>query len=428
SVNCASPFLHFEFDEDADSIEVSVTRLPYTMAGTSRNSMGAAIGLTGATSLATPSMQAVLGTIDFMSVSEVARGLRQMSPEPYSALTETAFSSMGLFSDTIRDRAYARRSGGETLLTAVSAGNIGRLTQLASAAGVSDAGSGLSIKGTGTGMALFVKPVGQYQSVDNGHNRTGYQSWQYGVMAGGDAQVTDNFLAGFQVGFVHSNLRFKDDATSTGFSDAFLGGVYASATSGGFYADGLVQAGAAVNHLDRKIEFGSIAREPTGKYTSFLFGASLSTGYDWTFGDWKAGPVATLDYGYVSNPGFAESDPDLGLTVQGFTGNSLKTGLGAKVSGTFAVGEKTTVSPDLSLRWGHEFLDDSTTISARYNGSPTSGFTSRTGEPARDSLLVDAGVSFGVSESTKLYVRYSGQFLARGTQTQAGAVGVRYEF
>ncbi|NMC48620.1 MAG: autotransporter outer membrane beta-barrel domain-containing protein, partial [Desulfovibrio sp.] len=46
----------------------------------------------------------------------------------------------------------------------------------------------------------------------------------------------------------------------------------------------------------------------------------------------------------------------------------------------------------------------------------------------RDSLLVDAGVSFGVSESTKLYVRYSGQFLAQGVQTQAGAVGVRYEF
>ncbi|QLA19168.1 autotransporter domain-containing protein [Desulfolutivibrio sulfoxidireducens] len=101
---------------------------------------------------------------------------------------------------------------------------------------------------------------------------------------------------------------------------------------------------------------------------------------------------------------------------------------GAKVSGTFAVGEKTTVSPDLALRWGHEFLNDSTTISARYNGSPTSGFTSRTGEPARDSLLVDAGVSFGVSEATKFYVRYSGQFLAQGTQTQAGAVGVRYEF
>ncbi len=429
-----SQFLVFTVDVGDTAItagiggSVSVTRLPYTMAGTSRNSMGAAAGLTGATSLATPSMQALLGTIDFTSASEVARGLRQMSPEPYSALTETAFSSMGLFSDTIRDRAYARRSGGETLLTAVSAGNIGRLTQLASAAGASDAGSGLSIKGTGTGMALFVKPVGQYQSVDNGHNRTGYQSWQYGVMAGGDAQVTDNFLAGFQVGWVHSDLRFKDDATSTGFSDAFLGGVYASATAGGFYADALAQAGAAVNHLDRRIEFGSISRRPTGAYTSFLFGASLSTGYEWTFGDFKAGPVGTLDYGSVSNPGFAESDPDLGLTVRGFTGNSLKTGLGAKVSGTFMAGETTTISPDLALRWGHEFLNDSRTISARYNGSPTSGFTSRTGDPARDSLLVDAGVSFGVSDSTKLYVRYSGQFLAWGVRTQAGAVGVRYEF
>ncbi|MFZ5812218.1 MAG: beta strand repeat-containing protein, partial [Thermodesulfobacteriota bacterium] len=148
-----SQFLVFTVDVGDTAItagiggSVSVTRLPYTIAGTSRNAMGAAAGLTGATSLATPSMQVLLGTIDFMDASQVARGLRQMSPEPYSALTETAFSSMGLFSDTIRDRAYARRSGGETLLTAVSAGNIDRLTQLASAAGASDAGSGLSIKG-----------------------------------------------------------------------------------------------------------------------------------------------------------------------------------------------------------------------------------------------------------------------------------------
>ncbi|WP_176630427.1 autotransporter outer membrane beta-barrel domain-containing protein [Desulfolutivibrio sulfoxidireducens] len=428
SVGSASPFLLFDVETGDDAVEATVLRLPYTVAATTRNAQGAAAGLFGATYAATTSMQILLGTIDFTSASEVSRGLRQMSPEPYSALNETAFSSMRLFSDTIRDRAYARRSGGETLLTAVSAGNIGRLTQLASAAGVSDAGGGLDIKGTGTGMALFVKPVGQYQSFDNGHNRTGFQSWQYGVMAGGDAQVTDNFLAGFQVGYVHSDLRFKDDATSTGYADAFLGGVYASATAGGFYADGLVQAGAAVNHLDRRIEFGSISRQPTGKYTSFLFGASLSTGYEWTFGNFQAGPVGTLDYGYVSNPGFAESDPDLGLTVQGFTGNSLKTGLGAKISGTFTAGETTTISPDVALRWGHEFLNASRSIEARYNGSPTSGFLSRTGDPARDTLLVDAGVSFGMSESTKLYVRYSGEFLAQGSRTQAGAVGVRYEF
>ncbi|QLA19170.1 autotransporter outer membrane beta-barrel domain-containing protein [Desulfolutivibrio sulfoxidireducens] len=428
TVGSASPFLLFDVETGDDAVEATVLRLPYTIAATTRNAQGAAAGLFGATYAATTSMQILLGTIDFTSASEVARGLRQMSPEPYSALNETAFSSMRLFSDTIRDRAYARRSGGETLLTAVSAGNIGRLTQLASAAGVSDAGGGLDIKGTGTGMALFVKPVGQYQSFDNGHNRTGFQSWQYGVMAGGDAQVTDNFLAGFQVGYVHSDLRFKDDATSTGYADAFLGGVYASATAGGFYADGLVQAGAAVNHLDRRIEFGSISRQPTGKYTSFLFGASLSTGYEWTFGNFQAGPVGTLDYGYVSNPGFAESDPDLGLTVQGFTGNSLKTGLGAKISGTFTAGETTTISPDVALRWGHEFLNSSRSIEARYNGSPTSGFLSRTGDAARDTLLVDAGVSFGVSESTKLYVRYSGEFLAQGSRTQAGAVGVRYEF
>lgn len=134
-------------------------------------------------------------------------------------------------------------------------------------------------------------------------------------------------------------------------------------------------------------------------------------------------------YGSMSVPGFAETgDAELGLTVQGFSGNSLKTGLGAKVSGTFAVGEKTTVSPDVSLRWGHEFFNDSQNVKARFNGSPASSFSAKTGDPARDSLLVDAGVSVGVSDSTKLYLRYSGQLFGQGSRSQAGAVGVRYEF
>jgi outer membrane autotransporter protein len=271
--------------------------------------------------------------------------------------------------------------------------------------------------------------VGQHQSFEGAKNRTGFASWQYGVVAGGDMAVNDNLLTGFQVGYVHSDLGFTDAGKSQGRSDTFLGGLYASYAAGGFYADGLVQAGAAWNRLTRKIAFGSIATQPQGTYTALLFGASLSTGYDWSVGKFKVGPVATLDYGYVDAPGFAETgDAELGLTVRGFSGNSLQSGLGAKVSGTFAAGEKTTITPELSVRWGHEFLDDSQNVKARFNGSPTSSFTAKTGEPVRDSMLVDAGVSVGVSDATKLYLRYSGQLFGQGTQSQAGAVGVRYEF
>ncbi|NDY58431.1 autotransporter domain-containing protein [Desulfovibrio sulfodismutans] len=424
-----SPFLVFSLSTTATDVTATVNRLPYTIAAASGNAAAAGLGLTGATLAATPALQQILGSVDFMSTAQVSEGLAQLSPEPYSALVETSFSAMRLFSDTIRDRAYAKRRGGETLLAAFPGGDISRLPQLASSGGLRDiGGTGAGQAGAGDGFGLFVKPVGQYQTFDNGHNRTGFQSWQYGVMAGGDAQLTDAFLAGFQVGYVHSDLRFKDAADSSGFSDAFLGGLYASVASGGFYFDGLVQAGAAVNHLDRRIAFGGVSREPSGAYTSFLFGGSLATGYEWTFGAWKAGPVGTLDYGYVNTPGFAESDPDLGLTVSGFSGNSLKSGLGAKVTGTFALGETTTITPDVSLRWGHEFLNDSQTISARFNGSPTSGFSSKTGDPARDVMLLDAGVSVGVTAATSLYARYSGQFLGQGAQTQAGAVGIRYEF
>jgi len=410
--------------------DVTVTRLPYAIAATTRNAYGASLGLTGATSLATPAMQSILAEIDFMSLGEVAQGLKQMSPEPYSALVETSFSAMRLFSDTIRERTYAARGGGESVLAMVPGGEMSRMTELASRTIASDAPSGITAtSGQAGARGLFVKPVGQYLGFDTGHNRTGFDAWQYGVVAGGDMAVSDTLLAGFQVGYVHSDLSFSDTAKSNGRSDTFLGGLYASYASGGFYADGLVQAGAAWNRLVRKIEFGSIATRPQGTYVSFLFGGSLTTGYDWSFGKLKAGPVATLDYGYVSVPGFAETgDAELGLTVRGFSGNSLKTGLGAKVSGTFTVGEKTAVSPDVSLRWGHEFLNDSQNIKARFNGSPTSSFSAKTGDPGRDSLLVDAGVSVGVSDSTKLYLRYSGQLFGQGSRSQAGAVGVRYEF
>jgi outer membrane autotransporter protein len=432
TINNQSPFLRFSIVDagiGGTSVVVGVDRQSYAIAATSRNSYGAGLGLTGATLVATPAMQTVLGQIDFMSQAEVAQGLKQMSPEPYSALMETSFSAMRLFSDTIRERAYATRGGGESVLAMVPGGEMSRMTELASRQIASDAPSGITAaSGKAGGLGLFVKPVGQYVGFDKGHNRTGFQSWQYGLVAGGDMAVSDNLLAGFQVGYVHSELSFSDTAKSSGRSDTFLGGLYAAYATGGFYADGLVQAGAAWNRLSRKMEFGSISRNPQGTYTSFLFGGSLTTGYDWTFGKFKAGPVATLDYGYVDTPGFTESDSELGLTVRGFLGNSLKSGLGAKVSGTFTVGEKTTVSPDVSLRWGHEFLDNSQNIKARYNGSPTSSFSAKTGEPTRDNLLVDAGVSVGVSDATKLYLRYSGQILGQGSQTQAGAVGVRYEF
>jgi outer membrane autotransporter protein len=433
SLNNQSPFVRFSIVDSGiggTNVVVGVDRRSYSIAATTRNSFGASLGLTGATLAATPAMQTILGQIDFMTLAEVEQGMRQMSPEPYSALVETSFAAMRLFSDTIRERAYAARGGGESVLAMVPGGEMSRMTELASREIGSDAPSGITAtSGKAGALGLFVKPVGQYVNFDSAKNRTGFQSWQYGMVAGGDLAVNDNLLAGFQIGYVHSDLSFSDTAKSSGRSDTFLGGLYGAYSSGGFYADGLVQAGAAWNRLVRKIEFGSISTQPEGTYVSFLFGGSLTTGYDWTFGKFKAGPVATLDYGYVSVPGFSETgDAELGLTVRAFSGNSLKSGLGAKVSGTFTVGEKTAISPDVSLRWGHEFLDDSQNVKARFNGSPTSSFSAKTGEPARDSLLVDAGVSLGVSDATKLYLRYSGQLLGQGVESQAGAVGVRYEF
>jgi outer membrane autotransporter protein len=422
TINNMSPFLVFTASQDSiATYSATFIRIPYTIAATNRNSYGAALGLTAAALGNSPAMSQVITALDFSPAGTASPALTQLSAEPYSALGETAFATLRLFSGTIRDRLYALRTDGDTPLAETASINGGMLDM---ATGMN--GNAPSAERT---SGLFLKPVGQVQTYKRNTNRTGFDASTVGFVAGGDAKLNDNVVLGAQVGYAHTDLSFFDAVGIRGDADTLTGGIYGSFFKGGFHADALVQAGFAANRLHRKIAFSNITRNPSGKYTSFAFGSSLATGYDFSFGNFKIGPVATLDYGVVSNPAFTESGAyDLGLKVRSGSADSLKSGLGFKVSAKFALSDTLGFSPDVSVRWGHEFLDNSQNLTATFNGAPISRFTSKTGKPSRNDLLLDVGVTLSIKRRAKLFVRYSGEFFGEKTRTQAGAVGFRYEF
>ena len=432
NTNIQSQFLSFSVTQDSPtSHSITVTRSHYGSAATDRNSLGAALGLDAAALANSPAMAQVITTLDFSPGATAALALRQMSPEPYSALSETGLANLRLFSGTIRDRLYALRDGGNTPLAETSGMAPGSLPQLALNGGMTDAAPNRNIHAPAPthDFGLFLKPVGQVQTYDTSTNRTGFQASTFGLVGGGDAKVNDNVILGAQIGYVHSTLNFSDVASSRANADSVSGGLYGSFFTGGFHADALVQAGWAANQMNRRIAFASIARNPTANYTSFDWGGSLATGYDSTFGNFKIGPVATLDYGYISNPAFTESGaPDLGLKVKANTADSLKSSVGLKASAKYVINDKLVLTPDVSVRWGHEFLDNSRNLTSSFVGSPGSRFSAKTGNPARNDMLVDCGLTMNIKGPAKLFVRYSGEFFGEKTQTQAGAAGLRFEF
>jgi len=263
---------------------------------------------------------------------------------------------------------------------------------------------------------VFVTGTGEFVNVgDNDENGRGYDITTGGFTLGVDCRVSPNFAIGLDAGYARSNADLVNRGQVT--VDGGKLGLYATWFSGGFYLDSAV--GGGYNSYDTRRS--ALLANARGSTNGAEFNGLIGGGYDWKFGGWSFGPVATFQYSYVSFDGFAEDGSLAPLQFPDQSQDSKRSTLGLRARYDWKVGGG-IVRQEVRAAWQHEFGDTAYPIDSRFVSGADEIFTVHGPEIGRDSALIDAGLAVLWNERVSTYVYYDGQ-VGRDNYTSHGVSG-----
>jgi outer membrane autotransporter protein len=126
--------------------------------------------------------------------------------------------------------------------------------------------------------------------------------------------------------------------------------------------------------------------------------------------------------------GFTEDDPDgtgVALTIEDSDADSVASMLGLSLTDETMLSDGLLVL-ELSVAWQHESSDEVQQVGMTFvGGPPGTGFNVISAEVPGDSFLVQAGVSYALSEALDMGFSYTGRF---NEEYSAQAVTARFSY
>jgi outer membrane autotransporter protein len=171
----------------------------------------------------------------------------------------------------------------------------------------------------------------------------------------------------------------------------------------------------------------ALGGDATGNTNGGEFDTYAGGGYDFHYGGFTFGPIASLQYTYVDISGYSESGSLAPLRIVSKSQDSLRTNLGMSASYTWNVG-KVQLTPSLRASWQHEFLYSALQVDAQFGSEAGSVFT--VGGPAEghDSAIVNAGLNLQWTPTIGVYLGYNGQVGRSNYDSHAGIFSVHMAF
>ncbi len=269
---------------------------------------------------------------------------------------------------------------------------------------------------------VFLSGVGEWVDVDGDGNARGYEISTGGFTVGIDYKVNPNFAVGLSAGYAGTGADLSDDGRV--FVNGGKLGLYATYFTGGFYLDAGLNGG--YNSYDTKRT--ALAGTARGDTEGLEFNALLGTGYDFTIGNLRVGPTATVQYTNVQIDEFKESGSLAPLQIEDQNAESLRTAIGFRASYDIQLRNGMIIRPELRAAWQHEFADRRFALDSRFASGAGSVFTVYGPEYGRDSLLLSAGLTLLLNERTALFLSYDGQLARTDYDSHAVSGGVRVAF
>ncbi|TXH37669.1 MAG: autotransporter outer membrane beta-barrel domain-containing protein [Rhodospirillaceae bacterium] len=356
----------------------------------------------------------LLDTLNGRGAPALSKAMDSLTGEAHSSLTNVSMETAGQFGQAISGRIGTVRAGNPQTASLsnsftglqLAARNLGSDLDSELAAlpvAVADASGN---RQPAVGNDFWLRGYGTFGSQDGDSNATGYSYSTGGIAAGYDHHLTENLLGGVSIGYSRTTANF-DGSSDEAKIDSYDIGLYSSYDTGSFYVDGIVNYSYLRNKAERDIVLGGTTDHAKSDYSGNRIFAYGEAGYVLKLGETSLQPLASLQYTWLRQDNFKEHGAGgADLTADASTMNSLKSGLGLRISYQFQTGDETFFVPELRARWMHEFLDTQSSTSTELAGLPGSAFTVKGIDTTRNGALVGAGFTSDISSAVAMMVDY----------------------
>lgn len=407
-------FLTPSLGYSANAVSLTLTRndvaFPATGATANQRAVGAAISAGGGSST-------LYNAIVTQSADGARRSFERLSGEAHAGLGGALLQQQMLSSRIVTDR--LRQAGG----AAVNLLAFGRGVQFASTGPASDAGPGLPI--SPYGLEVWGTFIGGGGRIDGDGNASRLTQNHMTFMAGIDGVLGAGWRLGLAIG--HTEGTVKSDATgSRSTTRSLLADLYAGGPIGPLQLRGAL--GVSFHDIEsrRSVVAGSFQDAPRADYDGHDLHGLAEVAYPLAIGALAVEPYAGLGFSSLHLDGFTEQGGAASLTAASRAEDRLWSEMGLRLSTRLPLGSDMVLVPQLGLGWQHAFGDTDQSLAMSFRDTGAS-FTTRGAPLARDTAVIQAGVSVTVADQLDLRVGYVGA-VADGATDHSGRVNLTWRF
>lgn len=274
-------------------------------------------------------------------------------------------------------------------------------------------------------LSIWSTGLGGLQRIDGDGNASRVTAGTGGILFGIEADHSGGFTVGVAGGYSGTRM---DSVAGPGVADirSLHLATYGAAEIGALtLRGGAAYAWNAVN-TTRQVAIGGFTDTLTANYgarTGQVFG---EIGYRIEVGATTIEPFAGLAHVAVGADGFTESGGPAALTVAGLSHGTTYSTIGLRAEHDLHVGESGTLTASAGVAWQHAFDPGAPRRDLAF-ASGGSAFTVAGVPVARDSLLLEGGLAWQMSNGATLSAHYNG-VLGGANQSHAVKGSVAFTF
>lgn len=333
---------------------------------------------------ATGDMATVINTLNSHDAATLSGALKKAAPIANAATTSASFAAATGGLNTVTTRLAIVR--GESQMA-----NTGAMT-------------GLAAGDAAQSRNFWMKGFGAWNKAGIRDGFDGYKAKSSGLSFGADTEITNGWAAGGALTYAVTSVDQQDTRVgdATQIKSYQLTG-YAMKDFGPTYLDAMLSF---ARHNNKTHRATALARTANGNFDGDQWTARLAGGYRMPLGGKvQLVPLASLEWSTLKQKSYTEKGAGaLNLSYQAQTTDSIKLGLGARITGETTWGAATVI-PEAHAMTFHDFGDARTDTTASFTGGGTA-FTTTGQAIQRNSYNLGGSLAFLTGRTSKVTVGY----------------------